>query len=639
MDEAQTIGDDSRGLNAELLLATLRSETQADFVLIMPYVTNAREVSMWLAREGAGSSISLSAAPWKPNDILIGTFAVQKGTEPRQWSMKFDPVLAPRSLRVNESLLVQQTGSLNQPFSSVRATGYMAATAMAAAFDDPKRGINLIMCGTIGSTWKAAEELRKATPAIEPSERRDLVRRFVETEISPKFALASLLTAGIGVHHAGLPDEIRSLIELLAEDGLLRALCATSTIAQGINFNVSSVFLSSLTIPDRYTRPMESREFWNLAGRAGRVGQSPVGVIGVFAGENNKEKLENLIRNHSNELSSRLETLVDLLHESDLERSLSVLRFNEDWADFRSYVAHMCAHVDRPSGRDADQLVRSTLGYRKLIASDNEASRRKAETLLLATRQYVDELAKQRGLAAIADGTGFSPDAVSRVTRDLRTYKLRPDDWRSASLFSGGSTSVLPQLIGAMMQVPQIKNALSDLGGRGDAHKRIADIATDWVQGQALETIATKYFAEKERGEIDLTGSISKACRAIFRNLTYAAPWGLSAVMQIPNSGLAFDRLTDAEKHELNLLPAFLYHGVNSESAVAMRINGVPRSIASQLANQFDATGGAKGVSRIGAVRRYLEQLSDDGWDSARPRSARISGSEYRRIWTELSPQ
>ena len=46
------------------------------------------------------------------------------------------------------------------------------------------------------------------------------------------------------MHHAGLSDDVRALMEWLAETGSLRMLCATSTIAQGINFPVSSVFSS-----------------------------------------------------------------------------------------------------------------------------------------------------------------------------------------------------------------------------------------------------------------------------------------------------------------------------------------------------------------------------------------------------------
>ena len=76
-----------------------------------------------------------------------------------------------------------------------------------------------------------------------------LVQNFLRTEISSDFELIEMLSYGIGVHHAGLSDEVRALMEWLAEEGELKSLCATTTIAQGINFPVSSVFLTSNKYP------------------------------------------------------------------------------------------------------------------------------------------------------------------------------------------------------------------------------------------------------------------------------------------------------------------------------------------------------------------------------------------------------
>ena len=72
-----------------------------------------------------------------------------------------------------------------------------------------------------------------------------LVQNFLKAEISSNFELIDMLSHGVGVHHSGLSDEVRALMEWLAEEGKLRVLCATTTIAQGINFPVSSVFLAS----------------------------------------------------------------------------------------------------------------------------------------------------------------------------------------------------------------------------------------------------------------------------------------------------------------------------------------------------------------------------------------------------------
>ena len=147
------------------------------------------------------------------------------------------------------------------------------------------RGMSVGIAGTIPNAWSLARNVCKAMPVLrEVSPEIALVQRFLAEEDGPDFELISMLAAGVGVHHAGMPDEARSLIEWLAELGHLKVLCATTTIAQGINFPVSSVFLSTTKYP--YGQEMPTREFWNLAGRAGRIGQEAIGVVGIA--ENNR---------------------------------------------------------------------------------------------------------------------------------------------------------------------------------------------------------------------------------------------------------------------------------------------------------------------------------------------------------------
>ena len=94
-----------------------------------------------------------------------------------------------------------------------------------------------------------AAEAARSLPEMEVPRDVRLVQDFLRTEISADFKLIGMLEKGVGVHHAGLSDEVRALMEWLAESGSLRMLCATSTIAQGINFPVSSVFLASRYVP------------------------------------------------------------------------------------------------------------------------------------------------------------------------------------------------------------------------------------------------------------------------------------------------------------------------------------------------------------------------------------------------------
>src|SRR5205823_559262 len=124
---------------------------------------------------------------------------------------------------------------------------------------------------------------------------------------------------------------------------------------------------------------------------------------------------------------------------------------------------------------------------------------------------------------------------------------------------------------GIMLAIPQL-GGLSELTRSGLDRSRIADISRDWVAGVGVEQIAERYF---RRPGVDLTTAISTACRAIYRTLSYAGTWGLSALSKMPRSGIDFEELTHEQRRVINNLPAMLYHGVATEGGVLMRMNAV----------------------------------------------------------------
>lgn len=102
--------------------------------------------------------------------------------------------------------------------------------------------------------------------------------------------LAKLLRAGIAVHHAGMLPRYRRLVERLAQRGLLAVICGTDTLGVGINVPIRTVLFSSLTKFDgRRQRVLRSREFHQIAGRAGRAGFDTVGYVVAQAPEHEVE--------------------------------------------------------------------------------------------------------------------------------------------------------------------------------------------------------------------------------------------------------------------------------------------------------------------------------------------------------------
>lgn len=98
--------------------------------------------------------------------------------------------------------------------------------------------------------------------------------------------LKRLLLSGIGVHHAGMLPRYRLLVEKLAQQGLLPVICGTDTLGVGINVPIHTVVLTQLTKFDGHKmRRLRSREFHQIAGRAGRSGFDTEGMVVSLAPE------------------------------------------------------------------------------------------------------------------------------------------------------------------------------------------------------------------------------------------------------------------------------------------------------------------------------------------------------------------
>src|SRR3954471_6077199 len=105
--------------------------------------------------------------------------------------------------------------------------------------------------------------------------------------------LSRLVRHGIGVHHAGMLPKYRRLVELLAQAGLLKAICGTDTLGVGINVPIRTVVFSALSKYDgTRTRLLQVREFHQIAGRAGRAGYDTAGTVVVQAPEHEVENLK-----------------------------------------------------------------------------------------------------------------------------------------------------------------------------------------------------------------------------------------------------------------------------------------------------------------------------------------------------------
>ena len=125
--------------------------------------------------------------------------------------------------------------------------------------------------------------------AVLPKERKEqIAERLAPVRFAAGFGrtLSKLLRQGIGVHHAGMLPRYRRLVEQLAQAGLLTVICGTDTLGVGINVPIRTVLFTGLAKYDgSRQRVLRTREFLQIAGRAGRAGFDTAGYVVVQAPE------------------------------------------------------------------------------------------------------------------------------------------------------------------------------------------------------------------------------------------------------------------------------------------------------------------------------------------------------------------
>lgn len=88
------------------------------------------------------------------------------------------------------------------------------------------------------------------------------------------------LCRGIAAHHAGMLPAWKNLVETLFQQGLVKVVFATETLAAGINMPARTTVISSLSKrTDNGHRLLTASEFMQMSGRAGRRGKDIIGYV------------------------------------------------------------------------------------------------------------------------------------------------------------------------------------------------------------------------------------------------------------------------------------------------------------------------------------------------------------------------
>jgi superfamily II RNA helicase len=108
----------------------------------------------------------------------------------------------------------------------------------------------------------------------------ELVKKF-DISASPHINyLYPLIKRGIAYHHAGLLPTLKEIVEQLFTTGLIKLIFTTETFALGVNMPARTVVFDAMSkFYGRYHGYLKTRDFYQMAGRAGRRGIDKEGNV------------------------------------------------------------------------------------------------------------------------------------------------------------------------------------------------------------------------------------------------------------------------------------------------------------------------------------------------------------------------
>lgn len=617
-DEAHNLQDEGRGARLELLLGTIKREKRnCRFLLLSPFLPNGNELVTWLGDDRHLPPIQVH---WKPSRRLVAAAEATGRGATRRLSLEALPAADNTDISAGTIIPIGRR-------ESVPATLTVASLSKATARALRDRGGVLILCRGKGTATKRAKEIAADLSMKKQSSLAEAVCQYLREEAGFETGLADCIRKGVAFHHAGMSQEARWLIERLIARGDIDIVCGTTTLAQGVNFPISTVIIETLR---KGEVKLTYSDFWNIAGRAGRALMDTLGVIAFPVDKRErKEAFVSFLKGEAKHISSQLAALIVAADEIGETFNLANIRQYPQLSSLLQFLAHAVRVAD--GGDIADELeliLRSSLVYHQ-----TKKENQKLSAFVRLCRAYVQQVStSQKGVLSLADATGFAtPSVFYLLAQTSKDNELAdPAEWLPSTLF-GSDTTALRKRLSLIADVPEMK--LGDGKGAPLDVERTASILRDWVNGESLVALSKKYSRVSEEGGDgdDEDRQVAEFSQYLFSTLITNASWGIGAL-----EGLCLRGKGGASSDQAAHVPSMIYFGVQSTEAVWFRMAGVPRVAAEGAAKLWREKKSSRPAT-YGDLREWVSSISVEDWGRVLPRRSSITPSSMALIWGELS--
>lgn len=310
-DEVHLINDAGRGPTLEIVLTKLK-RLNAQMLALSATIKNSAELAGWLEAEKVVSE-------YRPVKLWEGVYDGNRIRFLNKAEKKLEGKEAETSLVTDTLMLKKQS---------------------------------IIFAGTRKNAESSAEKAAEVIPVFLEKGEKEKLKNISEKIFSALGSptrqcnkISSLVKSGAAFHHAGLANAQRKLIEQSFREGLIKIICATPTLAAGVNLPAYRCIMRDMK---RFYAGFGSRyipvlEYHQMAGRAGRPQFDREGeaIIISKTQKEAEEVFERYILGEPEEITSKL-AVEPILKTHALALIASGLNTNDEISGFfsKTFYAH-----------------------------------------------------------------------------------------------------------------------------------------------------------------------------------------------------------------------------------------------------------------------------------------------------------
>lgn len=637
-DEGHQFDGMARGPTYELLLTSLKIELKAEtqVVFISAVIGNAPAIAGWLVQDENAVVSSEGLLP-TPKSIAFASWQDVRGrleyvspADPNESEFFVPRVIEKLGLRLRKKerksrYFPDQVGTDIGLYLSIQLASNGGSAVFCGRKDSAsglcERAVDIFSRGV------ALEMPRASSDA----EELDRIAHLIRSNIGDHTGAAAAAQIGILQHHGNIPQGLRLSVEHAMKDGLAKVVVCTSTLAQGVNFPIKYLIVTTV---HQGQEQIKVRDFHNLIGRAGRAGMHTEGSV-IFASPDvfdernsrnpwrwrsarslldpaNSEPCNSAILNllvpyrqdhPPAEINltpefaqllvfaspDNIREIVDGFRQSDasIDAKIFEVFLHERARVIQSIAAYLIAHEspDSVGGiEDIYRLVSSTLAY--YLATDEQREALKA--LVVGVFLAINEHATSADRKALIRKSPLPPASVIAL-----------ESWLAANV-SQIQESIARDDLATFSEKTVIRHISARLVKEASDAEAIVSALRMWIEGETFTAI----YSELKKRDVRVRASRIKAddVVALCENA-----FGFEGAMIVASLADLSDVIDEDMQKAFSKLQKNVRYGLTLPSEIALYEMGfADRVIAQKIASYLD------GISNKSSIRSVLRTRRED---------------------------